>query len=67
MTDSRQLKPGSPANFTLVDPAVRWTVEPHGLASLSHNTPFAGMVLPGQVVHTYLRGEQTVANGKVCR
>jgi dihydroorotase len=61
------LKPGSPANFTLVDPAARWTVEPHGLASLSHNTPFAGMVLPGQVVHTYLRGVQTVANGKVCR
>ena len=59
------LKPGSPANFTLVDPAARWTVEPHGLASLSHNTPYAGMVLPGRVVHTYLRGRQTVADGKV--
>jgi dihydroorotase len=61
------LKPGSPANFTLVDPTSRWTVEPHGLASLSHNTPYAGMVLPGRVVHTYLRGVQTVADGKVCQ
>ncbi|GIH10598.1 dihydroorotase [Rhizocola hellebori] len=61
------LRPGSPANFTLVDPAARWTVEPHGLASLSHNTPYAGMVLPGRVVHTYLRGEQTVADGKVTK
>jgi dihydroorotase len=61
------LKPGSPANFTLVDPTARWTVEPHGLASLSHNTPYAGMVLPGRVVHTYLRGVQTVADGKVCQ
>ncbi|HEX6683035.1 MAG TPA: dihydroorotase, partial [Candidatus Limnocylindrales bacterium] len=47
------LKPGAPANFTLVDPTARWTVEPHGLASLSHNTPYAGIKLPGRVVHTY--------------
>jgi dihydroorotase len=61
------LVPGSPANFTLVDPTARWTVDPHGLASLSHNTPYAGMTLPGRVVHTYLRGVQTVENGKVIK
>jgi len=61
----RQLKKGEPANFTLIDPTARWTVEPQGLASLSHNTPYAGMKLPGRVVHTYLRGVPTVRDGRV--
>lgn len=61
------LTPGNPANFALIDPTTRWTVDPHGLASLSHNTPYAGMTLPGRVVHTYLRGAQTVADGKALR
>jgi dihydroorotase len=61
------LKPGAPANFTLVDPTTWWTVDPHALASLSHNTPYAGMKLPGRVVHTYLRGTPTVRDGKVHR
>jgi dihydroorotase len=61
------LTPGNPANFTLIDPTSRWTVDPHGLASLSHNTPYAGMTLPGRIVHTYLRGVQTVENGKVTK
>jgi dihydroorotase len=61
----RPLKPGEPATFTLVDPSTRWTVDPHGLSSLSHNTPYAGMTLPGKVVHTYLRGVPTVLDGKV--
>ncbi len=61
------LTPGNPANFTLIDPTAKWAVDPHGLASLSHNTPYAGMTLPGRVVHTYLRGVQTVENGKVTK
>ena len=61
----RPLKKGEPANFTLIDPTARWTVEPQGLASLSRNTPYAGMKLPGRVVHTYLRGVPTVRDGKV--
>ncbi len=59
------LEPGKPASFTLIDPTARWTVDPHGLASLSNNTPYAGMTLPGRVVHTYLRGVPTVLDGKV--
>jgi dihydroorotase len=34
-------------------------------ASKSRNTPFAGMVLPGQVVATFLRGTPTVIDGKL--
>ncbi|NUT18238.1 MAG: dihydroorotase, partial [Hamadaea sp.] len=35
--------PGSPATFTLIDPQARFTVDPAALASLSANTPYAGM------------------------
>ena len=59
--------PGAPANLTLVDPAAQWTVEPGGLASRSRNTPYAGHVLPGRVVATFLRGEPTVLDGKAQR
>jgi dihydroorotase len=33
------------------------------MASLSHNTPFEGMKLPGRVVATFLRGRPTVLDG----
>ncbi|WP_144128169.1 dihydroorotase [Catellatospora sichuanensis] len=56
---------GAPANLTLVDPTVRWDVDPTGLASLSHNTPYAGMTVPGRIVATFLRGVPTVLDGKV--
>jgi dihydroorotase len=60
----RDLVAGAPANLTLVDPAARSTVEPAELASLSRNTPYAGMRLPGRVVATFLRGQPTVLDGK---
>jgi dihydroorotase len=59
--------PGVPANFTLVDPAARRTIEPSELASRSRNTPYAGMVLPGRIVATFLRGEPTVLDGKAVK
>ncbi|MBO0868976.1 MAG: dihydroorotase [Micromonosporaceae bacterium] len=59
--------PGAPANLTLVDPQARWRVDPTALASGSRNTPYAGMALPGRVVHTFLRGEPTVFEGKATR
>ncbi|HET8683201.1 MAG TPA: dihydroorotase [Micromonosporaceae bacterium] len=63
----RDPAPGVPANLTLVDPAARWRVDPTALASRSRNTPYAGMVLPGRVVATFLRGEPTVLDGKAVR
>jgi dihydroorotase len=59
--------PGVPANLTLVDPAARRTVDAGELASRSRNTPYAGMLLPGRVVATFLRGEPTVLDGKAVR
>ena len=59
----RPIAEGEPANLVLVDPAARWTVRGAELASLSHNTPFEGMELPGRVVATYLRGRCTASAG----
>ena len=60
----RPLAVGEPANLTLVDPAARWIVEPAALASRSHNTPYAGMELPGRSVATFLRGKPTHLDGR---
>jgi dihydroorotase len=54
---------GAPAHLTLVDPAARWTVNPARMVSLSRNTPYAGLELPGRVVATFLRGRPTVLDG----
>jgi dihydroorotase len=59
----RGLVAGAPAHVTLVDPAATWTVRPEAMASISRNTPYAGRVLPGRVVATFLRGRATVLDG----
>ncbi|GLW94401.1 dihydroorotase [Actinokineospora globicatena] len=60
----RPIAVGEPATITLVDPAARWTVRGAELASIAANTPYEGMVLPGAVVATYLRGRLTARDGK---
>jgi dihydroorotase len=59
------LQPGSAANVVLLDPGANRRVEPADTASLSRNTPFAGMELPGAVVATFLQGRPTVLDGKL--
>jgi dihydroorotase len=61
----RPLAVGEPANVVLVDPAGSWSVDPGRLASLSHNTPYAGRALPARVVATFLRGRPTVLDGRL--
>jgi dihydroorotase len=61
----RPLHVGEPANITLVDPTAQHVVVADELASLSRNTPYAGLTLPGSVVATFLRGAPTVLDGKV--
>jgi dihydroorotase len=61
----RPLAAGEPANVVLYDPAARRVVDPADSASLSRNTPYRGMELPGRVVATFLRGHATVLDGKV--
>ncbi|MGH3308379.1 MAG: dihydroorotase, partial [Nocardioides sp.] len=61
----RPVEEGAPANVVLYDPSVRRVVEASAGASLSRNTPYAGMELPGRVVATFLRGKATVLDGKL--
>jgi dihydroorotase len=55
----RPIAVGEPANLTLVDPHAEHTVDPSTHASRSRNTSYAGRVLPGRAVATFLRGTPT--------
>ncbi len=61
----RPLEVGEPANLTVVDPNVTWTVTGPALASRSDNTPYEDMALPAVVTATMLRGKVTTRDGKV--
>ena len=50
------LRDGSPADVTIFDPRVEWTVDPGSFLSLSRNTPFAGRVLRCRAVRTIVGG-----------
>ena len=56
---------GAPANLTVIDTEAKWIVDRNRLASKSKNTPFEGMQLPGQVVHTFLKGKQVLNGGEI--
>ena len=51
------LKVGADADVTIIDPAVRWTVDPSKFRSKSVSTPLAGMELHGRATHTIVGGE----------
>lgn len=59
------IEPGNVANLTLVDPAATWTVVPRELASMSLNTPYRTMELPGTVQATFYQGVPTVLDGEL--
>lgn len=59
-----ELAIGKPANLTLIDPSAKRVIQSETL-SKSTNNPFAGVELPGRVVHTIYRGEFTVRDGVV--
>jgi len=57
----QMIEVGSVANITFVDPTARRAILKSS-ASKSTNNPFAGLELPGAVVHTLYRGRLTVKN-----
>jgi dihydroorotase len=60
------IEPGRPANLVVFDPRDEWVVEAP-FVSKSRNSAFLGRTVRGRVVHTVLRGELTVTNGKATR
>jgi dihydroorotase len=61
------IEPGAVANLCVIDPALRWEVQPGRLASRARNTPFAGRTLTGRARHTICRGEAVVVDGEAQR
>ena len=55
---------GNPANLTLIDPGAIRTIS-SATASKSLNNPYAGLELPGSVVHTIYRGRFTVRDSSL--
>ncbi|MDR1038174.1 MAG: dihydroorotase [Deltaproteobacteria bacterium] len=51
------MKPGSPADLTLVDPDLEWTYLTEEGLSKSRNTPFEGWEFTGRAVMTVVGGE----------
>jgi dihydroorotase len=54
--DAGTLGVGVPADVTIIDPELVWTVEPEKFRSRSRNTPFAGMRLRGRAMLTMVGG-----------
>lgn len=66
ITDHGQpIRPGSPANVTVFDPAENWTVRAADLQSRSANSPWAGHTLTGRVRHTVLAGNPVVVGSEL--
>jgi dihydroorotase len=55
--DGGTLSPGSRADVTLIDPALKWTVSVDQFQSASHNSPFDGWKLKGRAVRTIVDGK----------
>ncbi|MBM4131380.1 dihydroorotase [bacterium] len=54
-----RLEEGAEADFVLIDPERRWTVQAGAFQSRSANSPWLGETLTGQVAATFLRGRLT--------
>ncbi len=50
------LRRGMPADLTLIDPEVKYTIDVHRFKSKSRNCPFAGMEVQGKAVMTLMGG-----------
>ncbi len=57
------LAPGAPADVVVLDPKVRWTVDPAAFYSKSRNTPFGGRTLTGRAELTIVRGRVVFQRG----
>src|SRR5438132_677021 len=55
--DRGTLRPGRPADVTVIDPKVKWTIDAAKFQSKSRNTPFGGAAVVGRAVATIVGGE----------
>ncbi len=64
LANQGKLAVGAVANLTLLDPSVKRVIQSQ-TNSKSANNPFAGIELPGKVIHTIYQGEFTVMNSEL--
>lgn len=55
--DRGTLSPGTEADVTVIDPDVRWTIDPMAFSSKSRNTPFSGRTVRGRAITVLVGGE----------
>ncbi len=59
------LEPGSPADFTVIDPNAEWTVDAAQFESKAKNSGFLGAHFTARATDTYVAGYATMEDGKV--
>ena len=55
--EAGSLMPGMPADITVIDLDLRWTVAAKDFKSLGRNTPFEGMELAGRAIKVFVEGK----------
>lgn len=58
-----RLEVGGPADITLIDPDIEWTISESDLAGKSRNTPFLGRKVRGRAVGTIVAGQVRMLRG----
>jgi dihydroorotase len=59
------LEAGRPADITMMDPDLEWTVDETKFRSLSRNTPFSGWKLKGRAVSVLVGGRWMMREGEI--
>lgn len=62
-----EIKPGSPAYITIIDPEAEHEINPDNFISKGKNTPFAGWKLRGKAVLTINEGKIISDENSLCR
>lgn len=59
------LRPGAPADITLLDPDVEWEIDPGLFVSKSRNTPFSGWKVKGRPITVMVGGRVLMRDGEI--
>ena len=62
--DRGTLKPGAPADVTIIDPQVEWTIDADRFRSKSRNSPFHGWKVKGRAETVIVGGAVRLSPGK---